>query len=93
MALARANGDPARISNALYNCSFLAVWGNAQESVEERTRQVQSQIDEALALARQVGDRAGVARCLWSHSNNTAYLRNDYAAARARSPRRPQSSA
>jgi len=82
LALARANADPARISNALYNLSFLEVWGKQSgRSTEERMQQADAELDEAVALARQAADRAGIARCLWSRSNNLAYLRNDYVAA------------
>ena len=38
LALARANGDPARISNALYNLSFLAVWGATDEDASRSGR-------------------------------------------------------
>src|SRR5262249_37019619 len=36
---------------------------------------------EALAIARQVGDRAAITRCLWGEANIVSYLRNDAAAA------------
>jgi predicted ATPase/class 3 adenylate cyclase len=81
LALARANSDPARISNALYNLSFLAVWGNVDKSPAERAQIADSELAEALALARQVGERAAIARCLWAMGNTLAYLRRDYAAA------------
>jgi predicted ATPase len=82
LALARAIGDPARISNALYNLSFLPVWSTqTKKSVAERAQDADTQLAEALALARQVGDRAAIARCLWAMGNTLAYLRKDYAAA------------
>ena len=81
LALARANGDPARISNALYNLSFLAVWGATEKTIDERATIVDAELEEALALALQVGDSAAIARCLWAMGNTLAYLRKDYAAA------------
>ena len=81
VALARANGDPLRLSNALYNLSFLQVWANLESNPAERAAKGEADIDEALALARQVGDRGAIARCLWGKANITNYLRIDYAAA------------
>jgi hypothetical protein len=78
LALARANGDPARISNALYNLSFLPVWADV-DSVSERAARAEAEIGEALALARQVGERGAIARCLWAKASELAYLRNDLA--------------
>jgi len=65
LALARANGDRARISNALYNLSFQLFWNEAL-AVDERVRRAQRILGEALSLAREVGDRPGIARCLWA---------------------------
>src|SRR4029077_7571698 len=77
VALARASGDPRRISNALYNLSFLPVWAELEKDVNKRATDADALIDEALALARQVGDRAAVPRCLWARANAISYLRND----------------
>jgi non-specific serine/threonine protein kinase len=68
--LARANGDLARLSAALYNLSFVG-WGDpsgaelppgARAWNEER----QKLAEEALALARQSGDRMAIGRALWA---------------------------
>ena len=83
LALARASGDPLRISNALYNLSFLFVWGRVDKSLAERADTAEAEIEEALALARQVGDRGAIARCLWAMANTKNYLRNDFTASRA----------
>jgi len=77
VALARASGDPKRISNALYNLSFLPVWAELEKDVNKRVTDAEALIDEALALARQVGDRAAAARCLWARANAISYLRSD----------------
>jgi predicted ATPase len=81
LALARANGDPARISNALYNLSFLWVWSKVDKSLAERADRANADLAEALALARQVGEPAAIARCLWAKANTLSYLGNDPAAA------------
>jgi tetratricopeptide (TPR) repeat protein len=81
LALARSNGDPVRISNALYNISFMPVLAPRDGSFAERVEAANAQIDEALALARQVGDRAAIARCLWSRANLLAYAVKDAAGA------------
>ena len=73
LALARSNGDPARISNALYNLSFMPILTPSEPNFAERVETANAQIDEALALARQMGDRAAIARCLWSRANLLAY--------------------
>jgi len=81
VALARANGDKLRISNALYNLSFVAVWAKIDKSAAARVETGKAAIDEALALAREVGDRGAIARCLWGKANVTNYLGDDFAAA------------
>jgi len=81
LALARSNGDPLRVSNALYNLSFLWVWARHEGTLPERAATGGSEIDEALALARQVGDRGAIARCLWGKANIMTYLANDAAGA------------
>ena len=81
LALARANGDPARISNALYNLSFLPVWVDVDTDLGKRAREGDAAIDEALSLARQIGDRGAIARCLWAKANITTHLRKDSVAA------------
>jgi tetratricopeptide (TPR) repeat protein len=81
LTLARSNGGPLRISNALYNLSFLQVWANIDKDPATRVADAEAEIDEALALARQAGDRSAIARCLWGKANITNYLRNDFAAA------------
>jgi predicted ATPase/class 3 adenylate cyclase len=80
LALARAMGDKSRISNALYNLSFIPVWAQVDRSIEDRTATAEAQIREALALAREVGDRGAIARCLWAQANTITYLRKDSAA-------------
>jgi predicted ATPase/class 3 adenylate cyclase len=79
LTLARSNGDPARISNALYNISFMPILAPSDPRFAERVETANAQIDEALALARQAGDRAAVARCLWSRANLLAYALKDSA--------------
>jgi predicted ATPase/class 3 adenylate cyclase len=79
LALARSNGDPARISNALYNLSFLPVWAEVDDGLTARAERAEAEIEEALVLARQVGDRGAIARCLWAKANDLAYLRSDLA--------------
>ncbi|HMF41609.1 MAG TPA: adenylate/guanylate cyclase domain-containing protein [Polyangia bacterium] len=81
LALARTIGDKARISNALYNASFIPVWAQVDRSIEDRTATAEARIGEALALAREVGDRGAIARCLWAQANTVTYLGKDYAAA------------
>jgi predicted ATPase/class 3 adenylate cyclase len=83
LALARANGNLGRISNALFNLSFLPVWAEIEGDPAARAADAEAQLAEAEALARQLGDRAAVARCLWAKANSTFYLRNDVTAARA----------
>src|SRR4029078_1175562 len=65
LGLARSNGDPRRISHARYNPSFTWVWAKVAKRAEERAAKGKAEIEEALALARQVGDRGAIARCLW----------------------------
>jgi predicted ATPase len=79
LALARANADPGRISNALYNLSFLPMWAEIEGDPNTRAVEANGQVEEALALARQMGDRATIARCLWAKANIIFYLRNDVA--------------
>jgi len=79
LELARANGDPIRISNALYNVSFRWVAGTS--GVEERARKIDLCISEGLTLARGAGDRAGIARCLWVRAVVATHLRSDDVAA------------
>jgi len=81
VAIARASGDPLRISHALYNNSFLPVWAQLDKSLAERAAVADAEIDEALALARQVGDRPAIARALWGKANTMTYLHGDYAGA------------
>ena len=83
LALARANGNPARISNALYNLSFLPVWAEIEGDPAARAADAEAQLAEAEALARQLGDRAAIARCLWAKANSIFYLRNDLTTALA----------
>jgi tetratricopeptide (TPR) repeat protein len=81
LALARANGDPARISNALYNLSFLPIWVEVDRDPGERAKEADAVIDEGLSLARQIGDRGAIARCLWAKGNIVAHLRQDHVGA------------
>jgi len=81
LVLARSTGDLLRISNALYNLSFIAVWATVNKTSAERAAIGVAQIDEALAIARQVGDRGAIARCLWGKANLTNYLVKDFPAA------------
>ena len=102
LTLARANGDPARISNALYNLSFLPIWIEVDRDPGERASDADAVIDEGLSLARQIGDRGAIARCLWAKGNIIAYLRQDHVGSlvplaeaipifrRARRPLRPR---
>jgi predicted ATPase/class 3 adenylate cyclase len=71
VALARAAGDKKRLANALYNFSFT---GWASGSSEHDWAYVQSTdafkarrgiLEEALVLAREVGDSQTIARILW----------------------------
>jgi tetratricopeptide (TPR) repeat protein len=78
LALARANGDSARISNALYNLSFLPIWVEVDRDPGKRASEADAAIDEALSLARQIGDRGAIARCLWAKANIIAHLRQDH---------------
>jgi predicted ATPase len=81
LVLARASGDPARISNALYNLSFMVVRTQVDERFADGGGRTEADADEALALARQVGDRALIARCLWARANVITYVRKDIPAA------------
>jgi tetratricopeptide (TPR) repeat protein len=81
LELARANGDPARISNALYNLSFLPIWVDLDTDLGKRAEDADAVIDEGLSLARQIGDRGAIARCLWAKANIATHLRHDNAAA------------
>ena len=78
LTLARANGDPARISNALYNLSFLPIWIEVDRDPGERASDADAVIDEGLSLARTEGDRGAIARCLWAKGNIIAHLRQDH---------------
>ena len=71
-ALARTNGDLARLSAALYNLSFVG-WSDATGAElppggHMWNPEVQATVEEALALARQSGDRIAIARALWALS-------------------------
>jgi predicted ATPase len=77
LELARMDGEPSRISNALYNLTFRWLVVETSVPVEERLRQLDLSTDEALTLARQAGDHAGIARCLWAQANITLHLRQD----------------
>jgi predicted ATPase/class 3 adenylate cyclase len=79
LSIARASGDPARISNALYNLSFTAVWAEIDPAFSDRAMKGEADIEEALRLARQVGDPAAIARCLWGKANVINYVRKDVA--------------
>ena len=81
LELARANGDPARISNALYNLSFLPIWVDLDTDLGKRAQEADAVIDEGLSLARQIGDRGAIARCLWAKANIATHLRQDNVAA------------
>ncbi len=68
--LARANGDVARLSAALYNLSFVG-WGDRAGAELPPGARMWNQerkdlVDEALALARQVGDRILIGRAQWA---------------------------
>ena len=77
VALARANGEPKRIANALYNLTFLPVWAQKDRPLSDRARDADAWSDEALAIAREIGDRGLIARCLWGRANNLRYLHED----------------
>jgi predicted ATPase/class 3 adenylate cyclase len=66
--LARKNGDPVRLSAALYNLSF-AGWGvpATEEDPNFRARR-KSYVEEALQLATAAGDNLGMARAHWALS-------------------------
>jgi predicted ATPase/class 3 adenylate cyclase len=68
VALARANGDPVRLSAALYNLSF-AGWGLAGSAIVPDLRSHRrAYITEAVALSRAAGDDLGTARAHWAMS-------------------------
>ena len=101
LALARANGDPARISNALYNFSFLPVWIEVDRDPGERPATPTPSSTRGWPLHRQVGDRGAIARCLWAKGNITptcarprgvagSARRGDPDLPRARRPLRPR---
>jgi predicted ATPase/class 3 adenylate cyclase len=83
LVIARASGDPARISKALFNLSFLPVWAQVDEAFSGRAERAEAEIEEALVLARQVGDREAIARVLWARANTINYLRKDVPASLA----------
>ena len=57
--IARGFGDKKLLANALYNAAF------PNTVTRENLPRSRAQFDEALALFREVGDDAGVARVLW----------------------------
>jgi predicted ATPase/class 3 adenylate cyclase len=74
LSIARELGDPAVISNALYNAAlgrFVGGW-SAPEALP--------MLDEALELARQAGDRHGEANVLWA-MGTYRYFAGDFAGA------------
>jgi predicted ATPase/class 3 adenylate cyclase len=73
LELARRDGEPRGLANALYNAAF--------PSTVTGTDLVKSQVllEEALPIFRQLGDSAGEARCLWALG--ICYYRGDELAA------------
>ncbi len=68
LALTRPTGDRAAIANALYNSSFPLAVGR-----EDMPRALPL-LDEALNLYRELGDAAGLAKCLWAIGNLHNFL-------------------
>jgi len=70
----REAGYEAGIADALYNLSFVYSIPAAGRRVDpQRTSEL---VSEALVINRRLGNRAGVARCLWSLSNS-AWMEED----------------
>ena len=74
LALVRATGEPRAIANALYNDAFPALVTRA-DVAKARTL-----LEEALAHYRELGDDAGIARCLWGLGQAYLYA-DDYSRA------------
>ncbi len=79
LACWREVGDRREIANALYNRSFidvLAVVGEtAQGTVPEEIARARGQLEEALAIYRDLGDPVGEANLLWA-LGSVAYFTN-----------------
>jgi tetratricopeptide (TPR) repeat protein len=60
--LARRIGDRALLADALYNSAFVSFQA---EPDREEVAEGEAHLEEALALYRELGDRAGVGRVLW----------------------------
>ena len=60
LELARESGDPRAVANALYNDSFPP---NISRADIPKGRAL---LEESLPIFRQLGDQAGIARCLWA---------------------------
>jgi predicted ATPase/class 3 adenylate cyclase len=75
LVLTRATGDRRAIANALYNDSFPRIIGRTTGMLDALPV-----LAEAVAIYRELGDRAGVARCLWA-IGNVHHFHKDYPAA------------
>jgi predicted ATPase/class 3 adenylate cyclase len=72
LVLTRATGDKKAIANALYNDSFPRVVGRSD------MRAALPILEEGVALYRELGDSAGLARCQWA-IGNVHYFLEEYA--------------
>ena len=63
LELTRSHGDKQAVANALYNASFPKI---VNMSDPQGAHVI---LDEALPIFRELGDSAGIARCLWAIGN------------------------
>jgi predicted ATPase/class 3 adenylate cyclase len=65
--LRRKLNDQPGLATALYGIAF--TWAILELKDESSAREAQRYIDEALAVYRELGDEAGIARCEWALGN------------------------
>ncbi len=76
----RHGGDEQGTADALYNLSFVYAIPSSGQNQMADSEKVHALVADALEIYRRIGDRAGVARSLWSLSNG-AWITGDLEAA------------
>ena len=73
LEIARRSDDRPHVAEALYNLAFTGEGDNPFALMSKEGRQP---IEEALAIWRELGDRAGIGRALWALGNADGYAEN-----------------